>query len=454
MTYHLDSQIFAAPIQGGGTTGPITLAVATTGNDSDPTRPRLIGSGDWSAKPFATIQAAINALPKKLDHDLLVNVGAGSFAGFSVKGFSFRAFASIIGTRELFAPATGPSSGTATYSGGGGGSGNMTMTGAGWTPGDLVGKFLTITAGSGAGYTVPIWDNTSDTIFVSYNLWFDATSEFRIEDLATKITSIPSGSYAPCYFEENELPDYLTVDSLKVTDIPTGGYPLAFYDWEAKGGVFFTRCCAQAGSGALYAGFFFAGGYSSFCEVLDADVDGYGLGFYCANAPSLYVTGLLAMRCVQGFAAYGGGSIGLEVFYGIECAKGLHVEDVHHLDSGSWGLILHDCGTGVTVYDSVFSFTHTGIFDCTVKTFELRNATLRRRTGWIYGTGNAGWGLDLHGVGNSFVDASGAPFTALTIAGTSGELTVDGTTPILWTDLDAPGDYAVDVATGARAYHA
>jgi hypothetical protein len=447
MTFHSQPQIFGGPIAGGGTTGPITLAVATTGNDADATRPKLIGSGDWSAKPFATIQAAIDALPKTIKHATVINVGAGAFAGFSVKSFGFEEDASIVGTRELFTPATGPSSGQGTYSGGGGDSGKVLMTGAGWTPNDLVGKFLVVTAGSGAGYVVPIWKNTTDTIFVSYNLWFDATSEFRIEDLATRITSM-GPDFSACYFQGNDVPDFLTVENLKVTDLP-GSYPFAFYDWEAQSGVYFLTCCAQRGTGALYGGFAFSGGRSAFCEVIDGDASGYGIGFYTTDAATGYYSGMLALRCVTGFAAYGGGVISIEVFYGIDCGEGLHVEDVKHFDSGSWGLILQGCDLGVSVINSLFSFAHVGISDCTVKTFDLSFATLIRRAGWFYGTGNAGYGLNLQGVGNVFLDA--ATYGAVTIAGASGELMVDGVTPVAWVDLWTPGGYYVDPISGARA---
>jgi hypothetical protein len=144
---------------------------------------------------------------------------------------------------------------------------------------------------------------------------------------------------------------------------------------------------------------------------------------------------------------------GLDVFYGINCTDaGLNVEDFTYFDSGSWGLILDGCGTGVRARNvGQLSFTHVGISNCTTRVFDLKNTRLVRRTGWLYGTGNTGWGMDVSGVGNSFIDESvDPPFTAPTITGTLGDATVDGVTPILWTDLDAFGDYAVDEATGAR----
>src|SRR6185369_12614897 len=44
----------------------LTLVVSSGGNDSDPTRPVVSAGGDLSAYPFATRQAAVDAVPKSL----------------------------------------------------------------------------------------------------------------------------------------------------------------------------------------------------------------------------------------------------------------------------------------------------------------------------------------------------------------------------------------------------
>lgn len=57
-----------------------TLYVATTGNDAT-------GDGTQS-NPYATIQRALNTLPKDLgDYKVIINVGAGEYDGFIVAGF-------------------------------------------------------------------------------------------------------------------------------------------------------------------------------------------------------------------------------------------------------------------------------------------------------------------------------------------------------------------------------
>ena len=66
----------------------------------------------------------------------------------------------------------------------------------------------------------------------------------------------------------------------------------------------------------------------------------------------------------------------------------------------------------------------------------------------LIGTGNAGWGLDLNGLGN----AVRLNTATTTISGTSGEITVDGTTDETWASLASAGNFAVDTASGARIY--
>ncbi len=71
-----------------------TLYVTTTGSDT---------SGDGSnAKPFATIQKAINTLPKNLgNNDVRVYLGAGTYAGFNIIAFR-NGVLKIIGGANLY----------------------------------------------------------------------------------------------------------------------------------------------------------------------------------------------------------------------------------------------------------------------------------------------------------------------------------------------------------------
>lgn len=61
------------------TTENLTLYVDAAGNDSNP------GTQD---RPFLTIQAAIDSLPKIVRHQVNINVGVGNFSAFAISGFT------------------------------------------------------------------------------------------------------------------------------------------------------------------------------------------------------------------------------------------------------------------------------------------------------------------------------------------------------------------------------
>jgi len=422
--------------------GNIALAVDVAGLDVDPTRPARIVQGDYSAKPFATPQAAFDALPKRMQHALIVNIGAGTFPGFVVSGFDFlNVSPQITGTRATFTPATGPSSGTATVGPPPGGlSGQLVLTGAGWTPDDLAGKFLNVIAGASAGYVVPIKSNTSDTINLAYPIWIMSDSQFVIEDVVTVFNTNPGGSwYDIVTFSDNTGINYPTVRNLKATGAPSP-YSGGFVAFGCS--VDFRTCVADTtpyGFFAVTAMY----GLASYCVTINTT---YYAFFYSGNRGS-YVTGSLARNCGFTGLLVQDGLGSFDAFHGINCTTGMEINDANfdgnflNLDGGS---------TGVKVVNARLSMAHTYVANMTVKTFDLDACSLVRRTGWWSGLGNAGWGMDVSGVGNSFVDKSAAPFTAPTLAGTLGEVTVDGVNALLWTDLDALGDYAVDESTGAR----
>lgn len=63
----------------GATTGPLDLYVETWGNDAN----------DGSAlRPFKTIQAAVDVVPKTIKHPTRIQVGSGNFAGARIEELS------------------------------------------------------------------------------------------------------------------------------------------------------------------------------------------------------------------------------------------------------------------------------------------------------------------------------------------------------------------------------
>lgn len=175
------------------TEAALTVAVSTSGNDSNASRPEKLVGGDWSSMPFATPQAALNAIPKGLDHDVIVQIGAGTFAGFVAHGFMGKGRLRIAGSKSLSSVTTGSNSGTA-------GSGTTTTSmnkptaASNWTASDLRGKFLVITSGGGESGdsnfpTIrPIKSNTTTALEVDFIYGMDNTSVFQIVDVATILT--------------------------------------------------------------------------------------------------------------------------------------------------------------------------------------------------------------------------------------------------------------------------
>lgn len=169
------------------TTAATTLYVATTGNDSNP---------GTQALPFLTIQAALNALPKRLTlaNPATISVGAGSFAGAVINGFYIElgSWLQLVGTMTA-ATVTGLQTGTlASATAGSNTSGTWataTVTGAGWTVDALRGKFIKITGGTGSGQLRPISSNTATVITIpgAWSTTPNATSTFDIVEQATII---------------------------------------------------------------------------------------------------------------------------------------------------------------------------------------------------------------------------------------------------------------------------
>lgn len=140
------------------------------------------------ASACATIQGAINKIPKLLQHGVTVTVAAGTYSGFFLSDFQcdpgvqqttggimvdgFAAF-----TNSTLA--TGSATGTATASSAGSGTTFGTLTDAAqtWTVNDLVGRFVTA-----AGQTRVISSNTGTVITIVGTWTNPGTVAYTIQD--------------------------------------------------------------------------------------------------------------------------------------------------------------------------------------------------------------------------------------------------------------------------------
>ena len=386
--------------------GSITLAVSATGSDApSANRPFKITSGNYSAYPFATIQAAIDSLPRNIrkEHTLTINVGAGTFGGFDVAGFVFGTQTMFMnGTRAVFTPTTGPSSGTATS----GGDGTITLADASWTTGNLVGKFLNITAGSGVGYIIPIESNTTDTIVVSHDISLDDTTEFTIEDVVTIIDTLAATGVAGIVINNN---GSFVLSDFKVEHTTPHTYGIHV----AAGGGLIRRCvCSQ------YTGFNIEASLAS-CQFCIADGSSYA-GYFACCVGSFAAIGSLAVNCLQGLWVEG-----------INTAV---LQDVHVIG----------CATGFVIIASRVNMTSVVASNCSTISFDLDSGANIRVNTSLSGSGNFGFGLNIVGAGN-IVELLCTP----TITGYTGEVTVDSSNDETWAFLSTIGNAAVNANTGS-----
>jgi hypothetical protein len=411
--------------------------------------------GNYSAYPFATIQAAVDSLPKKIlnTNAVRINVGAGTFPGFAVEGFSCGARSAvlglyngpfnIIGTRATATPATGPATGTANAPFA---NTSLTLTGAGWTTNDLVGRYLRVTAGTGAGSLVLIASNTADYMRFAgqASTTLDGTSQFVIEDLVTIINTVPAGRSAGITANNN------TGDSVRFYDLKTtntGSYGIR----AANSSNITMYRCVSSGACNLSIAIVSIPGTTvlQFCGAFNGISNGFyiqscnyvGSGGGAITARNTPI-GLNLYDVVDYAIAAGGG------FYSCSTAA---VQAVRATLNLGGGIRFDACAVGVwldesslTLLPGTIDFSNGGTF-----TKMLKNSKMWcfRDISNINGP-NTGWGFDLSG-SNNVVQLS---FATPTIVGALGAITVDGYTDETWAVLANPGDYVIDQTTGSRIY--
>lgn len=175
------------------TTANITYYVATTGDDTN--------DGLSVDKAFATIQKAIDSIPKRIRHLVTIRVAAGSYTGFGITGFVMDPAPGVnvhgimmLGTYTNATLTTGTATGTFT--------GTITGSAAAptfstlvddtqtWTVDNLKGYLVEILTGTSAGSFVPIVSNTATTLTIaSTSAVGSVGGTYAIRDWASIITS-------------------------------------------------------------------------------------------------------------------------------------------------------------------------------------------------------------------------------------------------------------------------
>ena len=434
------NDVLLTTIAGNLTGSPITLAVnAATGSDTPtPTRPNRIVGGDYSSEPFATIQAALNSLPRNLLHAVVVNVAAGSYQGFNMRGFNAGAGSlTVNGTQAQVTPTTGPASGTASS----GSVNTLTLTGAGWTVDDFVGKFCRIISGTGAGQHFIIAENTADTLrFVArMSPAPDGTSVFEITEPTALLTSNDSYFYSGAHISG-------CIGSFTVRDFHAEGPSYGFTQVWAQCIFMLQRVTSKN----CYYGFIGQ-------ESLKASWNQIG-----SLASTAHGIGFLSMAFF-GNTSYEKGWLAVNAGVG---ADGLWINECH--SGGCQGIWVKNCGNnGIGVWDSEADLYYVradnnvdGLWVSGSKViaynFAANNNSKRGAasdyggridfSNAVVGTGNGEWGVNAaRGVGG-IITTTVLP----TITGALGDCTVDDVNALTWaTHFATKNDYASFLARQA-----
>lgn len=416
------------------TTAALIFAVnGSTGSDApSEDRPEGITGGDYSAFPFATIQAAVNAVPIFIQHSVTINVvQAGNYAGFSIGGFYTRGqtFA-VNGLQAQVTPTSGPATGTASS----GTSKSLTLTGAGWTVDNFQGKFCRIISGQGAGQRFIIATNTADTLYFAGRMSPvpNNTSVFEITEPKTIITSnaalFPSGFYHTSslgYFSVSDF--HIEGPSYGCVQLGTQSV-LSLYRVTQKNGYYGFIC-----QDSMKAAYNQIGSLAStnlglgYLNVQMAGNTGYEKGWLILNAGAgadgLWFNGCNVGGC-QGVFVKGCGNNGFRAY---QSEVTLYYSQFDNNLDGVW------CeGSRVFLY-------YTEANNNTKRGYASDYGGRLDLQGTIAGSGNGEWGVHA-GVGvGGIVTATTLP----TVTGTLGDATVDGVNALTWaTDFATKNDYA------------
>ncbi len=270
----------------------------------------------------ATIQSAMNRIPKYLRYQATINVAAGNYAGFTVSGFVIdpgfqRATAGILidGALANVTPTTGSATGTATggTAGTAPGFGTLIDSGATWTVNDaaIVGKFLLITGGTGSGQQKVIISNTATTLTIA-GAWTatTGTSTYAIQSPSVIITSAAAAIPKPQTGTE------IAAAGIQILDNVTGASRIAIRNiaisLTATAGIIATSGGVVEGIGVLTStttgnGFLINKNSVGTLTACSATNTTFGTGFNTSGAEVNVAASYFATGTTGGAIVVGGG---------------------------------------------------------------------------------------------------------------------------------------------------
>jgi hypothetical protein len=257
----------------GKTTSSLTYYVATTGSDTN--------DGLTVGTPLLTIQAAINKIPKIVQHNVTINIAAGTYSGqVFFEGFTIASSAIVTitgGNMTSSTLATGTATGTvgivtAATNANLQSFQDLSQT---WTPGDLRGRWVSI-AGSTA-YRI-ISGNTATSMTLVGAGTVTAGQTYAIVEPAATITASTASGVPTLTVQclTNKPNNNLQFLNLAIVNTGASGV----YAVQAYGGSVFSRCSATvscSGGAAVKVD----GGYCTWSSSV-AKHTGAGVGYVMA----------------------------------------------------------------------------------------------------------------------------------------------------------------------------
>jgi hypothetical protein len=388
-----------------------------------------------------TVQEAVDRVPRRIQHDVTINVGSGSFAGFDANGLNIDGGVLTI-EGELDAPTMdGSSSGTTT----GGDTDTCTDTLAGWTTNQLRGEFVLV---GGTDYRV-IRSNTSTSLELTGAL--PATCSGKTYSILEPKTTFNSGGGAAGYgrIEVEALSAYLP-DSflLKDLEVDTSGKTIGVF--MAYGvGCGMLRVQVRNGTYAVAAMGFYGG-----FDIEQSYITGATYGVVVQRgAAKPHINDTLAYNnTTYGFWVVNSFQMDFDDVYGDSNGTGLMIEGTMFVDLDG-GAFENNTNYGIAVD------TSTGGNRMASSLLNAQgNITIASNGDGVigrYGSKIVLTNVDGSNTGHGLILESGshAVVTSATgVTGSTGDATINGgSTDLSWSsDFGTNGDIAINIDNGCR----
>jgi len=436
------------------TTADLTYYVRTTGSDNN--------TGLATDAALLTIQKAIDLIPTIVEHEILIDIGEGTFDGFALTGRFLKFEGKITVRGTLGQPTLG--GGTATGTADGGVKNTLEDSGQAWIVNGLRG-YLVLIDGE---YRV-VRNNTATAMELVGD--YAANASGKAYEILEQKTVLDTPSPSGVGYGSVEIRYCCGGRQIYLQDIHGINSYLGVYVTYTTG-VYMIRCKVSANTYGIYTSWSTPFGMSlEDCYVTDSTDTGF---IAQGNTISVF-NRVFAYNCGVGIAVYSNTRTELDKVYadnntnhGIYITSSLNVDfsTAYASGNGKNGLCVVDMLSFIDLDGGVFS--NNGIHGISVGvepgnrvkgsklnamgTIECSNNTLSGvAIGWgsqaaftaLTGSGNGEFGLAFT---EDALNASVQITSATTITGTSGDAAVDGATPLTWA-----GDFAANKAIERNA---